>query len=85
MASIIARLTILLRDVLTKKKLRVCVLDVLDIHNYAIASNDTAALKLHRMYYDQTYYYPGVNGIYTINGGWNTNIKNEYIFKRVND
>lgn len=47
----------------------VYVLDVLDIHNYAVASNDTAALQLHRMYYDQTYNYPGANGIYNINGG----------------
>ncbi|HEY6913902.1 MAG TPA: glycoside hydrolase family 44 protein, partial [Paludibacter sp.] len=61
------------------------VLDVLDIHNYAYAANDSAALQLHRMYYDQTYNYPGANGIYTINGGWDTRIKSEYIFKRIND
>jgi hypothetical protein len=61
------------------------VLDVLDLHNYASANNDTAALQLHRMYYDQTYNYPGAKGIYTINGGWDTSIKSEYIFKRIND
>ena len=61
------------------------VLDVLDIHNYPSASNDEAALQLHRMYYDQTYNYPGANGVYTVNGGWDTNIKSEYIFKRIND
>ncbi|NJO90675.1 MAG: T9SS type A sorting domain-containing protein [Chloroflexia bacterium] len=61
------------------------VLDVLDIHNYASASDDLAALQIHRMYYDQTYDYPGANGIYTINGGWDTSIKSEYIFKRIND
>lgn len=61
------------------------VLDVVDLHNYAYAANDTAALQVHRMYYDQTYNYPGANGIYSINGGWDTRIKSEYIFKRIND
>ncbi|HLP05370.1 MAG TPA: glycoside hydrolase family 44 protein, partial [Paludibacter sp.] len=60
------------------------VLDVVDIHNYAYAINDSAALQIHRMYYDQTYNYPGANGIYTVNGGWDTSIKSEYIFKRIN-
>lgn len=61
------------------------VLDVVDLHNYAYAANDTAALQVHRMYYDQTYNYPGANGIYSMNGGWDTRIKSEYIFKRIND
>ncbi|WP_243349207.1 glycoside hydrolase family 44 protein [Parabacteroides sp. FAFU027] len=61
------------------------VLDVVDLHNYAYAANDSAALQIHRMYYDQTYDYPGANGIYTMNGGWDTRIKSEYIFKRIND
>jgi hypothetical protein len=61
------------------------VLDVVDLHNYPSAANDLAALQLHRMYYDQNYAYPGANGIYTINGGWNTSIKQEYVFKRIND
>ncbi len=61
------------------------VLDVVDIHNYASAVNDSAALQIHRMYYDQIYNYPGANGIYTINGGWDSSIKSEYIFKRIND
>ncbi|MDP4269799.1 MAG: glycoside hydrolase family 44 protein [Bacteroidota bacterium] len=61
------------------------VLDVVDLHNYAYAANDSAALQIHRMYYDQTYDYPGANGIYTMNGGWDTRMKSEYIFKRIND
>lgn len=62
------------------------VLDVLDIHNYPWAKNgDVDALQLHRMYYDTNYEYAGANGIYTINGSWDTSIKKEYIFKRIND
>jgi Alpha-L-arabinofuranosidase len=61
------------------------VLDVLDIHNYASANDDLAALQLHRMYYDQTYNYPGANGVHTVNGGWDANINSEYIFQRIND
>jgi len=37
------------------------------------------------MYYDTNYDYPGAQGLYTINGGWDTSLKNEYIFKRIND
>ncbi len=62
------------------------VLDVLDIHNYPWAKNgDVDALQLHRMYYDTEYNYPGANGLFTINGGWDTRITKEYIFKRIND
>lgn len=61
------------------------VLDVLDIHNYASASNDAAALQIHRMYYDKNYVYPGANGIKTINNGWDNTLNKEYIFQRIND
>jgi len=62
------------------------VLDVVDLHNYPWAKNgDVDALQLHRMYYDTTYVYAGANGLYTINGGWDTQINKEYIFKRIND
>jgi hypothetical protein len=61
------------------------VLDVVDLHNYASASNDEAALQIHRMYYDKNYAYPGANGIKSVNGGWDNSINKEYIFQRIND
>lgn len=62
------------------------VLDVVDLHNYPWAQKgDVDALQLHRMYYDTNYVYAGANGIFTINGGWDTGLNKEYIFKRIND
>lgn len=62
------------------------VLDVVDLHNYPWAQNgDVDALQLHRMYYDTNYAYAGANGLFTINGGWETSLNKEYIFKRIND
>jgi hypothetical protein len=60
--------------------------DVLDIHNYPwYNSSDAAALQGHRIYYDQTYDYPGSNGLKTIKGGWDTSLTKQYIFKRIDD
>ena len=61
------------------------VLDVFDIHHYPYAPTDNDALQNHRIFYDKNYNYPGANGLYTINGGWDTSSKKEYVFKRVND
>ena len=62
------------------------VLDVVDLHNYPWAQNgDIDALQLHRMYYDTNYTYAGANGLFTVNGGWDTSLNKEYIFKRIND
>ena len=62
------------------------VLDVVDLHNYPYAKNgDIDALQLHRMYYDTNYAYAGANGLFTINGGWETSLNKEYIFKRISD
>jgi hypothetical protein len=59
--------------------------DVVDIHNYPwYNSNDVAALQGHRIYYDTTYVYPGSNGIYKINGGYDTSLNKQFIFKRIN-
>ncbi|MDP4270206.1 MAG: glycoside hydrolase family 44 protein [Bacteroidota bacterium] len=58
--------------------------DVVDIHNYPFYNNNTEALQGHRIYYDTTYVYPGSNGIYTSTGGWDTSLKQQYIFKRIN-
>lgn len=57
--------------------------DVLDIHNYPYYNNDTEALQGHRIYYDETYDYPGSNGIRTSTGGWDTSLTKQYIFKRI--
>jgi hypothetical protein len=61
------------------------VLDVFDIHHYPYAPTDNDALQNHRIFYDKNYNYPGANGLYTINGSWDTSSKKEYIFQRVND
>ncbi|NLG19331.1 MAG: secretion protein Por [Fibrobacter sp.] len=61
------------------------VLDVVDLHNYPYFPSNEAALQLHRAYYDETYDYPGANGIKTINGGWDNSQTKEYIFKRINN
>jgi len=62
------------------------VIDVVDLHNYPWAKNgDVDALQLHRMYYDTDYVYAGANGLFKINGGWDTSLNKEYIFKRIND
>ena len=61
------------------------VLDVFDIHHYPYAPTDNDALQNHRIFYDKNYNYPGANGLYSINGGWDTSSKKEYVFQRVND
>lgn len=61
------------------------VLDVFDIHHYPYAPTDNDALQNHRIFYDKSYNYPGANGLFTINGGWDTSSKKEYVFQRVND
>lgn len=61
------------------------VLDVFDIHHYPYAPTNSDALQNHRIFYDKSYNYPGANGLNTINGGWDTSSKKEYIFQRIND
>jgi hypothetical protein len=60
-------------------------LDVLDIHWYPSESSNADLVQLHRVFYDETYVYPGANGVKTVNGGWDTSRNKEYIFKRIND
>jgi hypothetical protein len=60
-------------------------LDVLDIHFYPNESADADIVQLHRVFFDRNYNYPGVNGIKTINGGWDNSQTKEYIFGRIND
>ena len=60
-------------------------LDVLDVHWYPSESSNADLVQLHRVFYDETYVYPGANGVKTINGGWDGSQTREYIFKRIND
>lgn len=60
--------------------------DVVDLHNYPwFNGSDAAALQGHRIYYDNTYDYPGANGIKSMTGGWDNSLTKEYIFKRIED
>jgi hypothetical protein len=60
--------------------------DVVDLHNYPwYNGDDAAALQGHRIYFDETYDYPGSNGIKGSTGGWDNSLKNQYIFKRINN
>ncbi|HAH22216.1 MAG TPA: secretion protein Por [Prolixibacteraceae bacterium] len=61
------------------------VLDVFDIHHYPYGPTDNDALQNYRIFYDKNYNYPGANGLYSINGGWDTSSKKEYVFQRIND
>ncbi|MFN8208919.1 MAG: glycosyl hydrolase [Bacteroidales bacterium] len=56
-------------------------LDVLDIHFYPGEKNNGDIVQLHRVYFDETYSYPGANGIHRLG----SNISKEYIFKRCSD
>jgi len=67
------------------KKTGIKLIDVVDIHNYPYYANTAEALQLHRVYYDTNYNYSGANGVYSSLGGWDSGIKKEYIFKRIND
>ncbi len=60
-------------------------LDVLDIHFYPGEKNPADIVQLHRVFFDETYNYPGANGVKkTGSGGWDNNLTKEYIFKRCN-
>ncbi|MBN2659847.1 MAG: hypothetical protein JXR54_01105, partial [Tannerellaceae bacterium] len=59
-------------------------LDVLCIHFYPSETNAADILQLHRVFFDETYVYPGANGIKTMNGGWDNTLTREYIFARCN-
>jgi hypothetical protein len=55
-------------------------LDVVDLHTYLDAADETALLQLHRIFYDKTFDYPKANGLHLLDGGTNK----EYIFARIN-
>ena len=61
-------------------------LDVLDIHFYPGETSPADIVQLHRVFFDETYNYPGANGVRRIGAsGWDVTITKEYIFKRCND
>lgn len=75
----------ILRCAEEEKASGVRLLDVVDIHFYPTEVKDADILQLHRVYYDKNYNYPGANGA-KVSGssGWDQNIKQEYIFERIN-
>jgi len=60
-------------------------LDVLDIHYYPGSSDAATCVQFHRVFFDRNYVYPEANGLSTVNGGWDTSIKKEYILGRCTD
>jgi hypothetical protein len=60
-------------------------LDVFALHFYPGEKVDEQAVQTHRIFFDENYAYPGANGVSAVNGGWDTSIKKEYVFKRCND
>jgi hypothetical protein len=58
-------------------------LDVLDIHFYPGQNDDADILQLHRVWFDETYDYPGANGVRRLGAsGYDYSITKEYIFGR---
>jgi hypothetical protein len=58
-------------------------LDVLDIHFYPGQTKSADLVQLHRVWFDQTYNYPGANGVKRLGeSGWDNSITKEYIFTR---
>ncbi|MBN2611233.1 MAG: T9SS type A sorting domain-containing protein [Bacteroidales bacterium] len=61
-------------------------LDVLDIHFYPGEKNPADIVQLHRVFFDETYAYPGANGVRRSGtGSWDVTLNKEYIFKRCNN
>jgi hypothetical protein len=58
-------------------------LDVLDLHFYPGESKPEDIVQLHRVWFDESYAYPGANGVRRLGkSGWDTSITGEYIFTR---
>jgi hypothetical protein len=61
-------------------------LDVLDIHFYPGETSPSDIVQLHRVFFDETYNYPGANGVRRLGAsGWDVSITKEYILKRCSD
>jgi hypothetical protein len=62
---------------------RTRLLDVLDVHFYPGETAPGDIVQLHRVWFDQTYTYPGANGVKRLGTtGWDGSITKEYIFAR---
>jgi len=58
-------------------------LDVLDVHFYPGETKPADIVQLHRVWFDQTYNYPGANGVKRLGTwGWDNSITKEYVFTR---
>lgn len=57
-------------------------LDVLDVHFYPGSSEPDKIVQMHRVFFDKTYSFPDANGLKKINGGWDNNLTQEYLFER---
>lgn len=60
-------------------------LDVYAVHFYLSATVRADVLQQHRLLWDTTYLDPNANGVYQVNGGWDTSIKHQMFFKRIQD
>lgn len=59
-------------------------LDVLAFHFYPESTNTDELVQMHRVYFDDTYVFPGASGVRNVSGSWNGSENKEYIFKRCN-
>jgi hypothetical protein len=58
-------------------------LDVFDVHFYPTQEAPEDIIQLHRVWFDQTYDYPGANGVRRMGAsGYDYSITKEYIFER---
>ncbi len=58
-------------------------LDVLDVHFYPGEADPTDIVQLYRVWFDETYDYPGANGVKRLGKwGWDNSLTQEYIFGR---
>jgi hypothetical protein len=60
-------------------------LDVYAVHFYLSATVRADVLQQHRLLWDTVYLDPNANGVYQVNGGWDTSIKHQMFFKRIQD
>ena len=58
-------------------------MDVYAVHFYLSATKRADVLQQHRLLWDTVYLDPNANGVYQVNGGWDTKIKHQMFFQRV--
>lgn len=65
-----------------EKRTGIRMIDVFDLHFYPEDTSEKTMLQTHRVFFDKSYSYPKANGLKTINGGWENNLREEYIMER---